>query len=133
MSSSEGVVVKRDRKQNRKHHQKKVAYKWMIVTVMRNFPDRRGSAPEIFAAIEADEGFREQLDRSIAPGTQQVPRWRTQVRKTLSAEDIFVKTGDKVDKETVWRLDMSRVADLIADNPKQRFGQLSTIAGDIDP
>lgn len=121
-------VIKKDRKQNRKHHQKKVAYKWMIVAVMRNFGGLRGTAPDIFAAIEAHDDFRSQLDTSIAPGTQQVPRWRTQVRKTLSAEKIFINTGTKVDKETVWELDMATVVDLVADNPKQRTGDLEKVA-----
>ena len=119
----------KERKQNRRHHQKKVAYKWMIVTVMRTFDQMKGTAPDIFEAIEGHPDFRLELDMSIAPGTQQVPRWRTQVRKTLSAEKIFVNTGVKVNKETLWELDINTVADLVAENPKQRIGDL----GDVTP
>ena len=127
LARTNGGVIKKDRKQNRKHHQKKVAYKWMIVTVMSNFNDLRGTAPDIFSAIEAHDDFHSQLDTSIAPGTQQVPRWRTQVRKTLSAEKIFVNTGTKVDRETVWQLDMATVVDLVAENPKQRTGDIEKV------
>ena len=126
MLGANGGVVK-ERKQNRRHHQKKVAYKWMIVTVMRTFDQMKGTAPDIFEAIEGHPDFRLELDMSIAPGTQQVPRWRTQVRKTLSAEKIFVNTGVKVNKETLWDLDINAVADLIADNPKQRIGDLDVL------
>jgi hypothetical protein len=127
LARTNGGVMKKDRKQNRKHHQKKVAYKWMIVTVMSNFSELRGTALDIFAAIEAHDDFRGQLDTSIAPGTQQVPRWRTQVRKTLSAEKIFVNSGTKVDRETVWQMDMAAVVDLVADNPKQRTGDIEKV------
>jgi hypothetical protein len=99
----------------------------MIVTVMSNFSELRGTALDIFAAIEAHDDFRGQLDTSIAPGTQQVPRWRTQVRKTLSAEKIFVNSGTKVDRETVWQMDMAAVVDLVADNPKQRTGDIEKV------
>jgi len=126
MLGANGGVLK-ERKQNRRHHQKKVAYKWMIVTVMRTFDQMKGTAPDIFEAIEGHPDFRLELDMSIAPGTQQVPRWRTQVRKTLSAEKIFVNTGVKVNKETLWDLDINAVADLIADNPKQRIGDLDVL------
>lgn len=127
MLSANGGVVKKDRKQNRKHHQKKVAYKWMIVSVMRTFVKMQGTALDIFEAIERNADFKDDLDMSIAPGTQQVPRWRTQVRKTLSAEKIFINTGAKLNKETVWELDINTVADLVADNPKQRIGDLSHV------
>lgn len=131
LAQSNGGVIKKDRKQNRKHHQKKVAYKWMIVTVMRNFSGLQGTALDIFAAIEAHDDFRSQLDTSIAPGTQQVPRWRTQVRKTLSAEKIFVNTGTKLERETVWLLDMATVVDLVADNPKQRTGDIEKVMAPV--
>lgn len=108
----------------RKHHRKKVAYKWMIVAVMDTFPDKQGVAPDIFDAIEANEEFRSQLDYSIAPDTKHVPRWKIQVRKVLSSEQLFVNTGRKVKHETVWKIDPVKL-EAVRMQSKQRMGDLS--------
>lgn len=109
-------------KKHREHHKKSLAYKWMIVAVMKDMPEHKGTALDIFKGIASNEDFFSQLDDTTAPGTTRVPRWKIQIRKTLSAEAIFVNTGKKVTRETVWKLDMDKV-EQIKLRPKQRTGQ----------
>lgn len=123
---------KSNNREKRKHHRKKVAYKWMIVAVMDTFPDKQGVAPDIFDAIESNEDFRSQLDYSIAPDTKHVPRWKIQVRKVLSSEQIFVNTGRKVKHETVWKIDPVKL-EAVRMQSKQRMGDLSQSHNDSAP
>lgn len=109
-------------KKHREHHKKSLAYKWMIVAVMKDMPEQEGTALDIFRGIASNEDFYAQLDDTTAPGTARVPRWKIQIRKTLSGESIFVNTGRKVQRETVWKLDTEQV-DQIKMRPKQRTGQ----------
>lgn len=106
----------------REHHRKKIAYKWMIVTAMKCLPNQEGTAPQIFELIEANEEFASQLDTRISPGTKHVDRWKIQVRKNLSSQDIFVNTGRKSKHETIWMLNTAKV-DEVKSRPKQRTGQ----------
>lgn len=109
-------------KKHREHHKKRLAYKWMIVAVMKEMPGQEGTALDIFRGVISHEDFCWQLDDSTAPGTTRVPRWKIQIRKTLSAENMFVNTGRKVKHETVWKLDSAKVEE-IKMRPKQRTGQ----------
>jgi hypothetical protein len=117
-----GVVDPQAGRKKREHHKKSLAYKWMIVAVMKDMPDLEGTALDIFKGIASNEEFYSQLDDTTAPGTARVPRWKIQIRKTLSAESIFVNTGKKVKRETVWKLDIEQV-EQIKMRPKQRTGQ----------
>jgi hypothetical protein len=104
----------------------------MIVAVMDTFTDKQGVAPDIFDAIESNEDFRSQLDYSIAPDTKHVPRWKIQVRKVLSSEQIFVNTGRKVKHETVWKIDPVKL-EAVRMQSKQRMGDLSQSHNDSAP
>ncbi|GAB4813154.1 hypothetical protein N2152v2_000200 [Parachlorella kessleri] len=92
-------------KSKRQHHRKNVPYRWMIVTALSGMDNMEGTALEIFARIESSPQFVDQLDTRIMPGTKHVPRWKIQVRKVLSADNIFINTGRKHKHETIWRLD----------------------------
>lgn len=111
-------------KGKRKHHRKKVAYKWMIVSAMDTFTNKQGTAPDIFDVIEANGDFRSQLDYSIAPDTKHVPRWKIQVRKVLSSDKLFVNTGKKNKHETVWKFDPVTL-ETVRSQSKQRMGDMS--------
>lgn len=109
-------------KGKRQHHQKKVPYRWMIVSALTQLAGYRGTAPAIFNRIENNPQFQTDLDDRIMPGTKQVPRWKIQVRKVLSADQIFVNTGAKDKHETIWELDSDAVRSAQADRQRDRAG-----------
>lgn len=109
-------------KAKRQHFRKSVPYRWMIVSAISKIPGLEATAPQIFENIEADPELRQQLDLRIMPGTKHVPRWKIQVRKVLSADNIFINTGGKQKHETIWRLDPVALQDSNADRQRQRAG-----------
>lgn len=109
-------------KGKRQHHRKNVPYRWMIVSAMSNLDNLEGTAIEIFQKIESTPQFLEQLDTRIMPGTKHVPRWKIQVRKVLSADNIFLNTGRKHKHETIWRLNPDVLQEGQADRQRQRAG-----------
>ncbi|KAL6781321.1 hypothetical protein ACKKBG_A10665 [Auxenochlorella protothecoides x Auxenochlorella symbiontica] len=109
-------------KGKRQHHRKNVPYRWMIVYALSQLPGLEGTALQIFDVIEGYAPFVDQLDTRIMPGTKHVPRWKIQVRKVLSADNIFRNTGHKQKHETVWQLDPVALQETNAERQRQRAG-----------
>ena len=85
----------------------------MIAKVLDNFENNKATPKAIFAAIEADPELRGLLDTRAHPKNKGAPRWQVQVRKRLvdkSKRRRFIKTGEVVEGETVWRLDTAELA-----------------------
>ena len=69
------------------------------------------TSSQIFAFVEKDEVFVQQLDRSIQQGKKNVPRWKHSIRSALYAYPYFVKTNKKLGGEQVYRLDLAALKD----------------------
>ena len=59
--------------------------------------------------VSSHPAFSGMLDRSVPKGKKSMPVWKHRIRDTLYRHKAFKKTGQTIDGETIWSLDLGGI------------------------